>query len=153
MKLLFKTLVAGFAVVAFGIIVAGATAYFITENTIVAENTESGSEQSSFVTKAVFGETAVGERVDLTAAAEKSVHAVVHIKSTQKSRTQTVRRMPDIYDFFFGDGRGREETVRTQPRVGFGVAGVVLAVVGEGQKIVAHGSVVTDGGGGCSLTV
>ena len=33
MKLLFKTLVAGFAVVAFGIIVADATAYFITENT------------------------------------------------------------------------------------------------------------------------
>lgn len=126
MKLLFKTLVVGFAVVAFGITVAGATAYFITENTVVADNAELRNGQNSFVTKAVYGGATVGERVDLTDAAEKSVHAVVHIKSTQKGRTQTIRRMPDIYDFFFGDGRGREETVRTQPRVGFG-SGVILS--------------------------
>ncbi|MBR3884032.1 MAG: Do family serine endopeptidase [Bacteroidaceae bacterium] len=69
------------------------------------------------------------QRVDLTAAAEKSVHAVVHIKSTQNSKTKTIRRAPDIYDFFFGDGTGREQTVRTQPRVGFG-SGVILSADG-----------------------
>ena len=40
--------------------------------------------------------------VDLTQAADVSVHAVVHIKATQRSRTQTVQEMPDIFDFFFG---------------------------------------------------
>ena len=65
-------------------------------------------------------------RVDLTDAADKSVHAVVHIKSTENSKTQTIRRAPDIYDFFFGDGAGREQTIRTQPRVGFG-SGVILS--------------------------
>ena len=38
--------------------------------------------------------------VDLTQAADVSVHAVVHIKATQRSRTQTVQEMPDIFDFF-----------------------------------------------------
>ena len=64
--------------------------------------------------------------VDLTAAAEASVHAVVHIRSTQLSRTQTVQDMPDIFDFFFGDGRGQQRQVQTQPRVGFG-SGVIIS--------------------------
>ena len=33
--------------------------------------------------------------VDLTEAAEKTVHGVVHIKSTVKSRTQTYQEMPE----------------------------------------------------------
>ena len=64
--------------------------------------------------------------VDLTAAAESSVHAVVHIRATQLSRTQTVQEMPDIFDFFFGDGTGRQRQVQTQPRVGFG-SGVIIS--------------------------
>ena len=47
--------------------------------------------------------------VDLTQAAENSVHAVVHIKSTQESKTQTVTVRDPFYDFFgdiFGNGRG-----------------------------------------------
>ncbi len=65
--------------------------------------------------------------VDLTQAAESSVNAVVHIKSTQLSKTQTVRRAPDIFDFFFGDGgRGQERQIQTQPRVGFG-SGVIIS--------------------------
>lgn len=85
-------------------------------------------EHSSVMTyKAAYdgGQNAM-QRVDLTDAAEKSVHAVVHIKSTQNSKVKTVRRAPDIYDFFFGDGRMREQQVRTQPRVGFG-SGVILS--------------------------
>ncbi len=39
--------------------------------------------------------------VDLTQAAENSLHAVVHIKSTQEAKTRTVQQAPDIFDFFF----------------------------------------------------
>ena len=62
--------------------------------------------------------------VDLTQAAENSLHAVVHIKSTQQSKTQTVQGAPDIFDFFFGDGGGRQRRVQTPERVGFG-SGVI----------------------------
>lgn len=64
--------------------------------------------------------------VDLTQAAENSVHAVVHIRAKQLARTQTVQSMPDIFDFFFGDGRGQQRQVQTQPRVGFG-SGVIIS--------------------------
>lgn len=67
--------------------------------------------------------------VDLTQAAESSIHAVVHIKATQQSRTRTVQQMPDIFDFFFGDGRGQQRQVQTQPRVGFG-SGVIISTDG-----------------------
>ena len=64
--------------------------------------------------------------VDLTQAAENSVHAVVHIRAKQLSKTQTVQGMPDIFDFFFGDGRGQQRQIQTQPRVGFG-SGVIIS--------------------------
>lgn len=38
--------------------------------------------------------------VDLTQAAENSLHAVVHIRSTQEAKTRTVQQAPDIFDFF-----------------------------------------------------
>lgn len=61
--------------------------------------------------------------IDLTGAAENSLHAVVHIKSTQGVSNQTVdRQAPDIFDFFFGDGRRQQR----QPRVGFG-SGVIIS--------------------------
>jgi len=49
--------------------------------------------------------------VDLTKAAESSVNAVVHIKSTQESKTQTVTVRDPFYEFFgdmFGN-RGRQQ--------------------------------------------
>ena len=64
--------------------------------------------------------------MDLTQAAESSLHAVVHIRATQLSKTQTVQEQPDIFDFFFGDGRGRQRQIQTQPRVGFG-SGVIIS--------------------------
>ena len=62
--------------------------------------------------------------VDLTEAAEKTVHGVVHIKSTVKGRTQTVQDMPDIFDYFFGT-RPRQRQYQSQPQVGYG-SGVIL---------------------------
>ncbi len=64
--------------------------------------------------------------VDLTKAAESSLHAVVHIKSTQNGKVQTVQAPADIFDFFFGDGRGQRREVQTQPRVGIG-SGVIIS--------------------------
>ena len=64
--------------------------------------------------------------VDLTQAAETSVHAVVHIRATQLGKTQTVQTMPDFFDFFLGDGRGQQRQIQTQPRVGFG-SGVIIS--------------------------
>ena len=62
--------------------------------------------------------------VDLTEAAEKTVHGVVHIKSTVKSRTQTYQEIPDIFEYMFG-ARPRQRQYRTEPQVGYG-SGVIL---------------------------
>lgn len=68
--------------------------------------------------------------VDLTQAAENSVHAVVHIKSTQAAKTQTVTVRDPFYDIFgdiFGGGRGgQQRDVTTPPKVGFG-SGVIIS--------------------------
>lgn len=81
-------------------------------------------EQNGDIRLAAYGTDA--QPVDLTQAAEVAVHAVVHIRSTQLSKTQTVQDMPDFFDFFFGDGRGQQRQVQTQPRVGYG-SGVIIS--------------------------
>lgn len=81
-----------------------------------------------------------GQPVDLTQAAETSVHAVVHIRSTQLGRTETVRTMPDIFDFFFGNPEGGQRQIQTQPRVGYG-SGVIISKDGY---IVTNNHVVED---------
>lgn len=125
MKKAFKKLFFGTVVIATSSIVAGYTAYKISNHNMVAMSDEPVAE--SFITKAAMPVQPDGlQRIDLTDAADKSVHAVVHIKSTEKGKTAVIRRAPDIYDFFFGDGTGRQQRVQTQPRVGFG-SGVILS--------------------------
>lgn len=63
--------------------------------------------------------------VDLTDAAEKTVHGVVHIKSTVNSRTQTYQEIPDIFEQFMFGARPRQRQYQTQPQVGYG-SGVIL---------------------------
>ncbi len=63
--------------------------------------------------------------VDLTEAAEKTVHGVVHIKSTVKSRTQTYQEIPDIFEQFMFGARPRQRQYHTEPQVGYG-SGVIL---------------------------
>ena len=63
--------------------------------------------------------------VDLTEAAEKTVHGVVHIKSTVKSRTQTYQEIPDFIEQFMFGARPRQRQYNTQPQVGYG-SGVIL---------------------------
>ena len=63
--------------------------------------------------------------VDLTEAAEKTVHGVVHIKATVKSRTETYQEIPDIIEQFMFGARPRQRQYQTQPQVGYG-SGVIL---------------------------
>ena len=88
--------------------------------------------QSVQVTPTLFGTPPAGA-MDLTKAAEASVNAVVHIKSTQLGRTQTVQEPMDLFEYFFGNpyggGRQRQRQVQTQPRVGFG-SGVIISTDG-----------------------
>ena len=67
-----------------------------------------------------------GQPIDLTQAAENSLHAVVHIQATQQAKAQGQQGAPtDIFEFFFGN-RGRGQQQQMQPRVGFG-SGVVIS--------------------------
>lgn len=147
MKKVFKNLFLGVAVIATSSVVAGYTAYRIGSRNIIAGSEEPQSR--SFITKAALPASPEGlHRIDLTDAADKSVHAVVHIKSTEKGKTAVIRRAPDIYDFFFGDGMGRQQRVQTQPRVGFG-SGVILS---DDGYIVTNNHVI-DGADEISVTL
>lgn len=64
--------------------------------------------------------------VDLTQAAESSLNSVVHIMAVQRSKTQVIQGQPDIFDFFFGDGRGRQRQIETPEQRGFG-SGVIIS--------------------------
>ena len=138
MKKIVKNLLLCVIVVAVSIVAATITSSKIIDGVKLSE-ADAQAEKPTFLTRTVSYDGGL-QRIDLTDAADKSVHAVVHIKSTQNSKTKTVRRMPDIYDFFFGDGMGREQTIRTQPRVGFG-SGVILSKDGY---IVTNNHVIAD---------
>ena len=64
--------------------------------------------------------------VDLTKAAESSLNSVVRITAVQHSKIQTIQQQPDIFDFFFGDGRGRQQQVQTPEQKGMG-SGVIIS--------------------------
>ena len=147
MKKVFKNLLFGTAVIVASGAVSAYTAYNVSGDVTVLPAVDDAT--ASFITPASLQMSPDGlHRVDLTAAADKSVHAVVHIKSTAKGKTAVVRRAPDIYDFFFGDGMGREQRVQTQPRVGFG-SGVILSADGY---IVTNNHVI-DGADEISVTL
>jgi serine protease Do len=58
------------------------------------------------------------QAIDLTYAAEQTVHGVVHVRT--KSKVETVYQNP-IYEFFYGDGT----ITRSEPVMGFG-SGVII---------------------------
>lgn len=109
--------------------VAGLTTYTIMQQSDNKEITDTTYNdmftQNPEVKLAGFNAIDAGP-VDFTLAAENSIHAVVHITSTELSKTRTVRQAPDLFDFFFGDPSGRDRQVQTQPRVGFG-SGVIIS--------------------------
>lgn len=70
---------------------------------------------------------------DFTQAAENTVHAVVHIKSTSKPaemQDPRERRQPmNPFEFFFGPGQGGSNPYEQQPRIGSG-SGVIISADG-----------------------
>ena len=141
MKKGIKNLFSVVAVVAVSAMVASVTTYKVIEKSSLAQAGEVQNAEPIGVQAhkaSIMPSIVPVKNVDLTDAADKSLHAVVHIKSTKNSRTATIRRAPDIYDFFFGDGMGRQQEVRTQPRVGFG-SGVILS---EDGYIVTNNHVI-----------
>ena len=126
MKTTTKMVLGAAAVMLFSSTVAGVTTYSMMKG----EKENSGSFTEMFSpnpnVKLASMSATEAQPVDLTQAAELSLHAVVHIKSTQNGRDQIVRTPGDIFDYFFGDGYGRAQRVRTQPRVGIG-SGVIIS--------------------------
>lgn len=119
-------------------LVAGVTTYMLMEKHAGKETVVAVLQDSSYAMPTALFDNKPAQPIDLTGAAESSLHAVVHIKSTQLGKTQTVQQMPDLFDFFFGDGMGRQQQVRTQPRVGFG-SGVIIS---EDGYIVTNNHVI-----------
>lgn len=126
MKQTAKTIVGVSLVVALSAGVAGITTYsMLKPEANKSLSFEQIFPQSQNVRLAGFN-AIDSQPVDLTQAAENSIHAVVHIKAKQTSKVQTVQNAPDIFDFFFGDGRGRSQRVQTPEKVGFG-SGVIIS--------------------------
>ncbi|MCF2737899.1 trypsin-like peptidase domain-containing protein [Bacteroides caecigallinarum] len=127
MKLVTKFAIGAASMVAVSAGVAGVTAYFVSQNN---QPKESQTFYESFntmpLTRAVAMDSNSMQPVDLTKAAESSLNSVVHIVATQRSKVQTIQQMPDIFDYFFGDGRGRQRQIETPEQKGFG-SGVIIS--------------------------
>lgn len=112
--------------------VAGLTTYKILQKNMPADSTSAFNEmfqQNPNVRLASYN-AVDAQPVDLTQAAENSVHAVVHIRSTQTSKVQEVEVRDPFSDFFgeFFGGRGgtQRRQVQTPERTGFG-SGVIIS--------------------------
>ena len=96
---------------------------------------------------------------DFTKAAENSVHAVVHIKSTVKSQAsqrQGRQRMIDPFEYFFGFGdRDGQDYGSPQPSVGFG-SGVIISkdgyiITSRSHSSTTFGTYDTSSNGRCKI--
>ena len=138
MKTTIKKIVGYSALMLGSALVAGVTTYSLMQKHASQETVIAMQQENDFAMPTALFESKPSQPVDLTEAAERSIHAVVHIKSTKQSKTQTIQQMPDIFDFFFGDGTPRQQQIRTQPRVGFG-SGVIIS---EDGYIVTNNHVI-----------
>lgn len=127
MKTVTKFAIGAASMVAVSAGVAGVTAYVVSQNNQPKESqTFFESFNTMPLTRAVAMDSNSMQPVDLTKAAESSLNSVVHIVATQRSKVQTVQQMPDIFDYFFGDGRGRQRQIETPEQKGFG-SGVIIS--------------------------
>ena len=130
MKQTTKFFLGAVAVVAVSAGVAGVTSYALMPDT-EQNKTQAFDEifRPNPNTRLAALNAADMQPVDLTMAAENSVNAVVHIKSTQESKKQTVTVRDPFYEFFgdmFGNRGGRQRQIETPEKVGFG-SGVIIS--------------------------
>ena len=125
MKTTTKFAIGSVAVVALSAGVAGVTAYAMMEKNQDNTSFYESFKAASPLRTAAFDASSM-QPVDLTKAAESTLNSVVHIMSIQRSKIQTIQGQPDIFDFFFGDGRGRQQQVQTPEQRGFG-SGVIIS--------------------------
>ena len=107
-----------------GVVAAGVTAYVVNKNN--SKNvfpTEQGNLFNQPVHMAMYNGVAA-ENTDFTHAAEKTVHAVVHIQVM--STVSVERQYIDPFEYFFGFGDRQRQSPRQQQRVGFG-SGVIIS--------------------------
>ncbi|MCI6211835.1 trypsin-like peptidase domain-containing protein [Bacteroides heparinolyticus] len=111
--------------------VAGITTYKMlkSEASVASGTFDEMFEQNPDVRLASYSAAAL-QPVDLTQAAESSIHGVVHIRSTQSSKVQEVEVRDPFFDFFgdfFGNRGGTQKRqVQTPERTGFG-SGVIIS--------------------------
>ncbi|WP_303914245.1 Do family serine endopeptidase [Bacteroides mediterraneensis] len=124
MKTTTKFAIGSVAVIALSAGVAGATAYAMMEKNQANTSFYDAFDTASPLRTAALDASSM-QPVDLTKAAESTLNSVVHIMSIQRSKIQTIQQ-PDIFDFFFGDGRGRQQQVQTPEQRGLG-SGVIIS--------------------------
>ncbi|MBR4843107.1 MAG: Do family serine endopeptidase [Bacteroidaceae bacterium] len=109
-------------------IAAGVTTYLVNKNNKSIDHvyvTETAVPYSG-VSSLSMSAASRTQPVDLTEAAEMTVHGVVHIKATVNGRTQTIQETPDIFEYFFGFAQPRQRQIQSRPQVGYG-SGVILS--------------------------
>ena len=126
MKTVTKFAIGAAAVVAVSAGVAGVTAYTLMEKNASANSSFYEAFNAAMPVRTAALDASSMQPVDLTKAAESSLNSVVHIMAVQRSKTQVVQSQPDIFDFFFGDGRGRQRQIQTPEQRGFG-SGVIIS--------------------------
>lgn len=148
MKKAIKFLLGAVAVVAISAGVAGVTSYSLMQ----PEQNKTLAFDEVFQTNPNTRYASLNasdmQPVDLTRAAESSVNAVVHIKSTQESKTQTVTVRDPFYEFFgdmFGNRGGQQRQVQTPEKVGFG-SGVIISKDGyivTNNHVIDHADIIS----------
>lgn len=131
MNKLWKRVATVGALVAVCVVVSASTVYVLNENlysgtsedlALTSGHAISASEHGFANTSLAIREP--GSAPDLTAAAERSVLAVVHIKVEGERETQGMGGI-DPFEFFFG-GQAPQQQRRLQPVVGYG-SGVIIS--------------------------
>ena len=110
-----------------GVVAAGVTAYVVNKNS--SGNGFFDDQENTFkqpVHLAMYNGVAA-ENNDFTYAAEKTVHAVVHIQVM--TTVSMERQYIDPFEYFFGFGDRQRQSPRQQQRVGFG-SGVIISTDG-----------------------